>query len=387
MAAEIKNLENLQNTTYGLEKLFEEAEDFLPLLGTDYVELYVGNAKQSAHFYKTAFGFQSFAYAGLETGMKDRVSYVLKQDKIKLVLTTPLDEGGAINEHINKHGDGVKVMALWVEDARSAWEETTKRGAKSFMEPTVEKDEFGEVVRSGIYTYGETVHIFVERKNYNGTFLPGYQKWESHYNPEPVGLRYVDHIVGNVGWGEMKEWCEFYAKVLGFAQIISFTDDDISTDYTALMSKVMSNGNGRIKFPINEPAEGKKKSQIEEYLDFYKTPGVQHIAVATNDIVKTVAAMRDRGVEFLYVPDPYYDDLLERVGKIDEDVEVLKQHGILIDRDEEGYLLQLFTKPVVDRPTMFFEIIQRKGAQSFGVGNFKALFEAIEREQANRGTL
>ncbi len=387
MAAEIKNLENLQNTTYGLEKLFEEAEDFLPLLGTDYVELYVGNAKQSAHFYKTAFGFQSFAYAGLETGMKDRVSYVLKQDKIKLVLTTPLDEGGAINEHINKHGDGVKVMALWVEDARSAWEETTKRGAKSFMEPTVEKDEFGEVVRSGIYTYGETVHIFVERKNYNGTFLPGYQKWESHYNPEPVGLRYVDHIVGNVGWGEMKEWCEFYAKVLGFAQIISFTDDDISTDYTALMSKVMSNGNGRIKFPINEPAEGKKKSQIEEYLDFYKTPGVQHIAVATNDIVKTVAAMRDRGVEFLYVPDTYYDDLLERVGKIDEDVEVLKQHGILIDRDEEGYLLQLFTKPVVDRPTMFFEIIQRKGAQSFGVGNFKALFEAIEREQANRGTL
>ncbi|MGB0896435.1 MAG: 4-hydroxyphenylpyruvate dioxygenase [Flavobacteriaceae bacterium] len=387
MAAEIKNLQNLQNTTYGLEKLFDEAEDFLPLLGTDYVELYVGNAKQSAHFYKTAFGFQSHAYAGLETGMTDRVSYVLKQDKIKLVLTTPLDEGGVINEHINKHGDGVKVMALWVEDARSAWEETTKRGAKSYMEPTVEKDEFGEVVRAGIHTYGETVHIFVERKNYNGTFLPGYQKWESHYNPEPVGLKYVDHMVGNVGWGEMKEWCEFYAKVLGFAQIISFTDDDISTDYTALMSKVMSNGNGRIKFPINEPAEGKKKSQIEEYLDFYKGPGVQHIAVATDDIVKTVSAMRDRGVEFLYVPDTYYDDLLERVGKIDEDVEVLKKHGILIDRDEEGYLLQLFTKPVVDRPTMFFEIIQRKGAQSFGVGNFKALFEAIEREQANRGTL
>lgn len=387
MAAEIKNLQNLQNTTYGLEKLFDEAEDFLPLLGTDYVELYVGNAKQSAHFYKTAFGFQSHAFAGLETGMKDRVSYVLKQDKIRLVLTTPLDEGGPINEHINKHGDGVKVMALWVDDARSAWEETTKRGAKSFMEPTVEKDEFGEVVRAGIHTYGETVHIFVERKNYNGTFLPGYQKWESHYNPEPVGLKFVDHMVGNVGWGEMKEWCEFYAKVMGFAQIISFTDDDISTDYTALMSKVMSNGNGRIKFPINEPAEGKKKSQIEEYLDFYKTAGVQHIAVATDDIVKTVSAMRDRGVEFLYVPETYYDDLLERVGKIDEDVEVLKEHGILIDRDDEGYLLQLFTKPVVDRPTMFFEIIQRKGAQSFGVGNFKALFEAIEREQENRGTL
>lgn len=387
MAAEIKNLKNLQNTTYGLEKLFDDAEDFLPLLGTDYVELYVGNAKQSAHFYKTAFGFQSHAFAGLETGMKDRVSYVLKQDKIKLVLTTPLDEGGAINKHINKHGDGVKVMALWVEDAKSAWEETTKRGAKSFMEPTVEKDEFGEVVRAGIHTYGETVHIFVERKNYNGTFLPGYQKWESHYNPEPVGLKFVDHMVGNVGWGEMKKWCEFYAKVMGFAQIISFTDDDISTDYTALMSKVMSNGNGRIKFPINEPAEGKKKSQIEEYLDFYKGAGVQHIAVATDDIVKTVSAMRDRGVEFLYVPETYYDDLLERVGEIDEDVEVLKQHGILIDRDDEGYLLQLFTKPVVDRPTMFFEIIQRKGAQSFGVGNFKALFEAIEREQANRGTL
>jgi 4-hydroxyphenylpyruvate dioxygenase len=387
MAAEIKNLKNLQNTTYGLEKLFDDAEDFLPLLGTDYVELYVGNAKQSAHFYKTAFGFQSHAFAGLETGMKDRVSYVLKQDKIKLVLTTPLDEGGAINKHINKHGDGVKVMALWVEDAKSAWEETTKRGAKSFIEPTVEKDEFGEVVRAGIHTYGETVHIFVERKNYNGTFLPGYQKWESHYNPEPVGLKFVDHMVGNVGWGEMKKWCEFYAKVMGFAQIISFTDDDISTDYTALMSKVMSNGNGRIKFPINEPAEGKKKSQIEEYLDFYKGAGVQHIAVATDDIVKTVSAMRDRGVEFLYVPETYYDDLLERVGEIDEDVEVLKQHGILIDRDDEGYLLQLFTKPVVDRPTMFFEIIQRKGAQSFGVGNFKALFEAIEREQANRGTL
>lgn len=387
MAAEIKDLTNLQNTEYSLKKLFDEAEDFLPLLGTDYVELYVGNAKQSAHFYKTAFGFQSEAYCGMETGSKDKVSYVLKQDKIRLVLTTPLDEGGEINAHINKHGDGVKVMALWVEDARKAWEETTKRGAKSFMEPRVESDEHGEVVRSGIYTYGETVHVFVERKNYNGVFLPGYQKWESHYNPAPVGLKYVDHIVGNVGWGEMKTWCDFYAKVMGFAQIVSFTDDDISTDYTALMSKVMSNGNGRIKFPINEPAEGKKKSQIEEYLDFYKSPGVQHIAVATDDIVATVSAMRDRGVEFLYVPDTYYDDLLERVGKIDEDVEVLKQHGILIDRDEEGYLLQLFTKPVVDRPTMFFEIIQRKGAQSFGVGNFKALFEAIEREQANRGTL
>ena len=387
MGAEIKNLKDLQNTEYSLRKLFDEAEDFLPLLGTDYVELYVGNAKQSAHFYKTAFGFQSEAYAGLETGMEDRVSYVLKQDKIRLVLTTPLEKDGVLNAHINEHGDAVKVVALWVEDATKAWEETTKRGAKSYMEPTVEEDEHGKVVRSGIHTYGETVHIFVERKEYNGVFLPGYQKWESHYNPAPVGLKFIDHMVGNVDWNEMNKWCEFYAKVMGFAQIISFDDKDISTEYTALMSKVMSNGNGRIKFPINEPAEGKKKSQIEEYIQFYNGAGVQHIAVATDDIVSTVSAMRDRGVEFLYVPENYYDDLLERVGEIDEDVEVLKQHGILIDRDDEGYLLQLFTKPVLDRPTMFFEIIQRKGAQSFGKGNFKALFEAIEREQENRGTL
>ncbi|WP_338407884.1 4-hydroxyphenylpyruvate dioxygenase [uncultured Flavobacterium sp.] len=385
--AAIKNLKDLQNTEYGLKKLFSEAEDFLPLLGTDYVELYVGNAKQSAHFYKTAFGFQSYAYAGLETGLKDRVSYVLKQDKIMLVLTTPLGRDGVINEHINTHGDGVKVIALWVDDATKAYEETTKRGAKPFMEPTKEADENGCVIRSGIYTYGETVHIFVERKNYNGLFLPGYKKWESHYNPEAIGLKFIDHMVGNVGWGEMNTWCKFYAEIMGFAQIISFTDDDISTDYTALMSKVMSNGNGRIKFPINEPAKGKKKSQIEEYLDFYGGSGVQHIAVATDNIVATVSAMRDRGVEFLYVPDEYYDDLIERVGEIDENVEILKEHGILIDRDEEGYLLQLFTKPVVDRPTLFFEVIQRKGAQSFGVGNFKSLFEAIEREQENRGTL
>ena len=385
--AEIKNLEHLQNTEYSLKKIFDEAEDFLPLLGTDYVELYVGNAIQSAHFYKTAFGFQSEAYAGLETGAKDKVSYVLKQDKIRLVLTTPLNPGGPINAHINKHGDGVKVVALWVDDATKSWEETTKRGARSFMEPTVEEDDHGHVVRSGIYTYGETVHIFVERKNYKGIFLPGYRPWQSHYKPEPVGLKFIDHMVGNVDWHEMNTWCDFYGKVMGFAQIISFDDKDISTDYTALMSKVMSNGNGRIKFPINEPAEGKKKSQIEEYLDYYNGPGVQHIAVATDDIVTTVSAMRARGVEFLYVPETYYEDLLDRVGKIDEDISVLKKHGILIDRDEEGYLLQLFTKPVVDRPTLFFEIIQRKGAQSFGKGNFKALFEAIEREQESRGTL
>ncbi|MDH5476387.1 MAG: 4-hydroxyphenylpyruvate dioxygenase [Cyclobacteriaceae bacterium] len=387
MAVEIKDLKNIQNTTYGVDKIFDGAEDFLPLNGTDYVELYVGNAKQSALYYKTAFGFQSEAFSGMETGVKDKVSYVLKQDKIRLVLTTSLEEGGEINEHINKHGDGVKVVALWVDDATKAWGETTKRGAKSFFEPRKEEDEYGYVVRSGIHTYGETVHIFVERDHYNGVFLPGYKKWESHYNPAPLGLRYIDHMVGNVGWGEMNQWCEFYAKTMGFAQIISFDDNDISTDFTALMSKVMSNGNGRIKFPINEPAKGKKKSQIEEYIDFYNGPGVQHIAVATNDIVKTVSAMRDRGVEFLYVPENYYDDILERVGNIDEDIDVLKKHGILIDRDDEGYLLQLFTKPVVDRPTMFFEIIQRKGAQSFGKGNFKALFEAIEREQENRGTL
>jgi 4-hydroxyphenylpyruvate dioxygenase len=387
MSAEIKKLKNLKNVEYGLKKLFSDAEDFLPLMGTDYVELYVGNAKQSALFYKTAFGFQSEAYAGLETGVTDRVSYVLKQDKIRLVLTTPLQEDGLINEHINKHGDGVKVIALWVEDATKSFEETTSRGAKPFMKPTKEEDEYGHVVRSGICTYGETVHVFVERKNYNGIFLPGYKKWESHYNPKPVGLKFIDHMVGNVGWNEMNEWCEFYAKVMGFAQIISFDDKDISTDFTALMSKVMSNGNGRIKFPINEPAEGKKKSQIEEYIEFYNGSGVQHIAVSTDDIVSTVSQMRDRGVEFLYVPENYYEDLLERVGEIDEDMETLKKHGILIDRDDEGYLLQLFTKPVVDRPTMFFEIIQRKGAQSFGKGNFKALFEAIEREQENRGTL
>ncbi len=377
----------LKEPITGLDKVIPEAEDFLPLLGTDYVELYVGNAKQSAHFYKTAFGFQSHAFAGLETGMTDRTSYVLKQDKIRLVLTTPLTPDGPINEHINKHGDGVKVIALWVPDATKAWEETTKRGAKSFMEPTREEDEHGHVVRSGIHTYGETVHIFVEREQYKGDFLPGYKKWESHYNPEPVGLKFIDHMVGNVGWGEMNTWVDFYARVMGFAQLISFDDKDISTDYTALMSKVMSNGNGRIKFPINEPAEGKKKSQIEEYIDFYKGAGVQHIAIATDDIIDTVTQLKDRGVEFLYVPTTYYDDLLDRVGEIDEDIEPLKERGILVDRDEDGYLLQLFTKPVVDRPTMFFEIIQRKGAKSFGKGNFKALFEAIEREQESRGTL
>ncbi len=370
-----------------LEKIVPEAEDFLPLLGTDYVELYVGNAKQAAYYYQTAWGFQPIAYAGLETGKKDRVSYVLQQDKIRLVLTSPLQPDGDINKHINAHGDGVKVVALWVDDATKSYEETIKRGAKSYMEPTVEEDEHGKVVFSGIHTYGETVHIFVERKNYHGAFLPGYMAWNKPYTTKTTGLKYIDHMVGNVGWNEMNKWCEFYAKVMGFAQLVSFDDKDISTEYTALMSKVMSNGNGRIKFPINEPAEGRKKSQIEEYIDFYNGAGVQHIAVATDNIIETVSELQNRGVEFLTVPSTYYDTVLDRVGEIDEDLEPLRELGILIDRDDEGYLLQIFTKPVLDRPTMFFEIIQRKGAQSFGKGNFKALFEAIEREQEQRGTL
>lgn len=362
-------------------------EDFLPINGTDYIELYVSNCKQAAHFYKTAFGFQSLAYAGLETGVKDRESYVVVQDKIRLVLTSPLKGGTEMGRHIDEHGDGVKVVALWVDDARKSFDETVKRGAKPFMEPVVESDSEGEIIKSGIHTYGDTVHVFIERKNYNGTFLPGFKKWESEYNPEPVGLKYVDHMVGNVGWGEMNKWVDFYANVMGFSQLISFDDKDISTEYTALMSKVMSNGNGRIKFPINEPAEGKKKSQIEEYLDFYGGSGVQHIAVATDNIIETVSALRSRGIDFLRVPGTYYDTLLDRVGEIDEDLKPLKELGILVDRDDEGYLLQIFTKPIEPRPTLFFEIIQRKGAKSFGKGNFKALFEAIEREQEIRGTL
>lgn len=382
-----KDLTKVKNYDYSGEKVFDKAQDFLPINGTDYVELYVGNAKQAAHFYKTALGFQELAYAGLETGSRDRVSYVLVQDKIRLVLTSPFDPNSEISHHIRMHGDGVKVIALWVDDARKAFEETTKRGAKPYMEPVVTKDEYGEVVRSGIHTYGETVHIFVERKNYKGVFMPGYVKWETEYHPTPTGLKYIDHMVGNVELGAMNQWATFYANVMGFANLITFDDKDISTEYTALMSKVMTNGNGRIKFPINEPAKGKKKSQVEEYLDFYHGPGCQHIAVATDDIVFTISEMRKRGVEFLYVPGTYYDTVKDRVGIIEEDMEVLKKWGIMVDRDEDGYLLQIFTKPVEDRPTLFFEIIQRKGAKSFGKGNFQALFESIEAEQARRGTL
>jgi 4-hydroxyphenylpyruvate dioxygenase len=364
-----------------------QAKDFLPINGTDHIELYVGNAKQAAHFYKTAFGFQSLAYAGPETGVKDYASYVLQQGKIRLVLTTPLRANNPMAEHVYKHGDGVKVLALWVDDAYKSFEETTSRGAKVYMEPKTVKDEFGEVRMAGVHTYGETIHLFVERKNYTGPFLPGYRAWTSNYNPEEVGLLYVDHCVGNVGWNRMNDVVKWYEEVMGFANILSFDDKQINTEYSALMSKVMSNGNGFVKFPINEPAEGKKKSQVEEYLEFYDGEGVQHIAIATNDIISTVRKLKARGVEFLDTPDSYYEDLLARVGKIDEDISPLHELKILVDRDDEGYLLQIFTKPIEDRPTLFFEIIQRKGAKSFGAGNFKALFESIEREQAKRGNL
>lgn len=362
-------------------------QDFLPLNGTDYVELYVGNAKQSALYYQYAFGFELIAYSGPETGVRDRASYVLKQDKIRLVLTSPLSPNHPIADHIRLHGDGVKVLALWVDDAEKSWLETTSRGAESASAPQVIQDQFGEVKVASIKTYGETIHTFVERKNYNGVFLPGYHPRSSGIENTPVGLKYIDHCVGNVELGAMNRWVEFYENVMGFKLLLTFDDKDISTEYSALMSKVVSNGNGYIKFPINEPAQGKKKSQIEEYLDFYGGPGVQHMAIATDDICHTVSELRRRGVDFLEVPSSYYDDLLDRVGNIDEDIEPLKNLNILVDRDEEGYLLQIFTKPVQDRPTLFFEIIQRKGAKSFGKGNFKALFEAIEREQALRGNL
>ena len=361
--------------------------DFLPLHGTDYVEFYVGNAKQAAYYYKAAFGFEGIAYAGPETGLMDRVSYVIRQHKLTFVLTTALRPEHPIAAHVQKHGDGVKVLALMVDDAADAWRQTTQRGGKSYKEPEVLTDDDGEVVISGISTYGETVHLFIERKNYHGLFMPGFKKWESKHVGKSTGLLYVDHCVGNVGWNQMNTWVKFYEEVMGFKNILSFDDNDISTEYSALMSKVMSNGNGYVKFPINEPAEGKKKSQVEEYLDFYNGEGVQHVAIATADIVLTVTELQNRGVEFLKIPDSYYVDVLDRVGTIDEDLAPLQALGILIDRDDEGYLLQIFSKPLQDRPTLFFEIIQRKGAKSFGKGNFKALFEALERAQDARGNL
>jgi 4-hydroxyphenylpyruvate dioxygenase len=362
--------------------------DFLPLLGTDHVEFYVGNAKQAAYYYRKAFGFQPLAYAGPETGVRDRASYVLKQGKICFVFTTSLNPQSEISEHVKKHGDGVKALALWVEDAKKAHNETTIRGAKALGEPLVLTDKNGEVVMTTIQTYGDTIHRFVERKNYKGAFLPGYEPWNPAGESDvEVGLKYVDHCVGNVELGKMNEWVEFYKNVMGFNLLITFDDKDISTEYSALMSKVVSNGNGFIKFPINEPAQGKRKSQIDEYLEFYHGAGVQHVALATDDIIHTVAELRKRGVDFLQVPSTYYEDLKKRVGEIKEDIEAIKKLNILVDRDEEGYLLQIFTKPVEDRPTLFYEIIQRCGAKSFGAGNFKALFEAIEREQARRGNL
>lgn len=385
---ETLDLTEVKNYQYSeTQKIFDQALDFLPINGTDYVELYVGNAKQAAHFYKTAFGFQDLAYAGLETGVRTHTSYVLQQGKIRLVLTTPFGEDSDMAKHLAKHGDGVRVIALWVDDAYNAFEQTVSRGAKAFLRPETVSDEHGEIRRSGIHTYGDTVHIFIERKNYRGVFLPGYSALKTEYNPIPTGLKYIDHMVGNVEMGSMNQWADFYANTMGFANLVTFDDKDISTEYTALMSKVMTNGNGYVKFPINEPAVGIKKSQVEEYLDFYNGPGCQHIAVATDDIVFTISEMRKRGVEFLYVPGSYYDTVKERVGIIEEDLEELKKWGIMVDRDEEGYLLQIFTKPVEDRPTLFFEIIQRKGAKSFGKGNFQALFESIEAEQARRGTL
>ena len=361
--------------------------DFLPLNGTDHIEFYVGNAKQAAYYYQHAFGFELIAYAGPETGVRDRASYVIQQGKVRFVLTTALHPDHEITRHVAQHGDGVKVLALWVDDAEKSFYETMSRGAKAHTEPHVVSDEYGEVKISAIHTYGDTIHKFIERKNYKGTFLPGYKEAKSTFKTKPVGFEVIDHCVGNVELGRMNEWVKFYEDVMGFKMIITFDDKDISTEYSALMSKVVSNGNGYVKFPINEPAEGKKKSQIDEYLEFYHGADVQHMAILTNDIIDTVTELKERGVEFLSVPQTYYSDLLDRVGKIDEDLEILSKLGILVDRDDEGYLLQLFTKPVEDRPTVFFEIIQRKGAKSFGKGNFKALFEAIEREQALRGNL
>ena len=363
------------------------AKDFLPLNGTDHVEFYVGNARQAAYFYRVAFGMSLVAYAGPETGQRDRASYVLQQGKIRFVLTTPLQPSGEIADHIHRHGDGVRDVALWVDDARQSWRETTKRGARSVHEPFELKDEHGTVQMATIATYGDTVHTFVERSKYTGAFLPGYRAVDADALARPTGLLHIDHMVGNVGWNEMNRWVDYYGDIMGFSLYQHFDDADISTEYSALMSKVMANGNGRVKFPINEPAEGRRKSQIEEYLEYYHGPGIQHLALATDDIIATVSQLQHQGIEFLKVPHAYYSDLQTRMGKIDEPIEELEKLGILVDRDDEGYMLQIFTRPVEDRPTLFYEIIQRKGSRSFGKGNFKALFEAIEREQEQRGNL
>ncbi len=365
----------------------ETVKDFLPLNGTDHVEFYVGNARQAAYFYRVALGMSLVAYAGPETGQRDRASYVLQQGKIRFVLTTPLQPSGEIADHIHRHGDGVRDVALWVDDARQSWRETIKRGARSVREPFELKDEHGTVQMATIAAYGDTVHTFVERSNYNGAFLPGYRAVEADTLARPTGLLHIDHMVGNVGWNEMNRWVNYYSDIMGFSLYQHFDDADISTEYSALMSKVMANGNGRVKFPINEPAEGRRKSQIEEYLEYYHGPGIQHLALATDDIIATVSQLQRQGIEFLKVPHAYYTDLQTRMGKIDEPIEELENLGILVDRDDEGYMLQIFTRPVEDRPTLFYEIIQRKGSRSFGKGNFKALFEAIEREQAQRGNL
>lgn len=378
----------MEQTATNATTLPEPTEDFLPINGTDYVEFYVGNAFQAAHFYRSAFGFEISGYRGLETGSRDRTSYLLTQNKVRFVVTAPLTSDSPVADHVRQHGDGVRDIAFWVDDARKAYQTTIDRGAISVREPETISDENGEIVLASIKTYGDTIHTFVERSSYSGLFMPGFQPTDrGNFESDPIGLKYVDHCVGNVALGDMNKYVDFYSEVMGFRQLISFDDKDISTEYTALMSKVMANGNERIKFPINEPAEGRKKSQIEEYLDFYEGPGVQHIAIATDDILHTVGQLRKRGIQFLQVPDTYYDVLLDRVGNIDEDIASLRKLGILVDRDDEGYLLQIFTRPVQDRPTVFYEIIQRKGARSFGKGNFKALFEAIEREQALRGTL
>jgi 4-hydroxyphenylpyruvate dioxygenase len=371
----------------GTARAAETVTDTFPINGTDYVEFYVGNAKQASHYYRTAFGFQLVAYRGPETGTRDRASYLLQQNKVRLILTSPIAPDHPAAAHVAKHGDGVRDIALWVDDAREAFDVAVERGARPAQQPTVLKDDAGEVVLAAIHTYGDTIHSLVERRNYRGLFMPGFQPVKPHYSPPPVGLQYVDHCVGNVELGAMNTWVNFYQDVMGFRNLISFDDKDISTEYSSLMSKVVASGNDRIKFPINEPAQGRKKSQIDEYLEFYRGPGVQHLAIATDDIIQTVTALRDRGVEFLQVPKSYYDTVQERVGRIDEKLAQLKDLGILVDRDDEGYLLQIFSKPVQDRPTLFYEIIQRKGAKSFGKGNFKALFEAIEREQAARGNL